>query len=525
MRIKCNNQRGGILVVLLIMVTIMGTVVASYIKLTSAQNASIARSQTWNAVIPVCEAGIEEAMSQVNSIIGTNYAVNGWVLSSNYFTLTRNLADGKYSVRVSTNTFPTIYSTGYLTDPVSKQQVSRTVKVTTTRFSTGMKGIVAKDNLVMTGITVVDSFDSEDSRFSTRGRYDPAKHKDGGFVGAVNGSVSGATVYGNVATGPSGAATGDVGDFGWLAGNTGIEPGHYANDLNLAFPVVQPPFSGGGLTPLPGTMTLTNFDYWSTMITTDIYPATPPASPITTNNFGSMTVTNYPASALPGTVTFNTTPVRSKTMPTAGTYLNLELKGAWYYYDQITSYTYPVRTYTYSMSAPSASTSTDSYDYVLTFPQYQMSALSLSGSQKLLVYAPTTLYVTGDFNMTGNSKIIIAPNGSLKLYVAGNTSLAGNGIFNYTLDASKMMYYGLPSNKSISITGNATFTGAIYAPAADIQLGGGGTDIYDVLGAIVGKSVLMNGHFQFHYDERLGRSKVQSKFTVASWEENTWPKL
>jgi hypothetical protein len=520
MKIRNKNEQGGILIVLLIILTVMGTVVASYIKLTSGQNTSITRSQTWNAVIPVCEAGVEEAMAQINSVIGTNYAINGWTVTNNYYTRTRTLPDGKYTVRISTNAFPVVYSTGFLTEPGSGKQVSRTVKVNTTRFSTGMKGIVAKESLVMTGITVVDSFDSEDGRFSTRGRYDPAKHKDGGFAGAVNGDVTGATVYGSVATGPKGAATGNVGDFTWLASSTGIEPGHYANDLNLAFPVVQAPFTAGPY-PLSGAMTLTNFDYWSTMITTDAYPATPPASPITTNNFGSMTVTTYPSSALLGTVTTNTTPTRSKTVPGTGTYLNLEIKGAWYYYDQITSYTYPVRTYSYSMTAPSISTTTDSYTYMLTLPQYMMSSLSLSGGEKLLVAGNTTLYVRDDFTMAGTSKIVIAPGASLKLYVGGKTSLAGNGIFNYNLDASKMMYYGLPSNKYISITGNATFCGAIYAPAADIQLGGGGVDTYDVVGAIIGKSVLMNGHFQFHYDERLGRSKVQSKFTVASWEEGT----
>jgi hypothetical protein len=106
--------------------------------------------------------------------------------------------------------------------------------------------------------------------------------------------------------------------------------------------------------------------------------------------------------------------------------------------------------------------------------------------------------------------------------VGGNTSLAGNGVMNYTQDASKFMYYGLPSNTSISYTGNASFTGIIYAPQAALQLGGGGNTVYDVVGAIMANTVSMNGHFNFHYDERLGRTQVQSKFTAASWEEITW---
>jgi hypothetical protein len=35
----------------------------------------------------------------------------------------------------------------------------------------------------------------------------------------------------------------------------------------------------------------------------------------------------------------------------------------------------------------------------------------------------------------------------------------------------------------------------------------------------VSKTAVLNGHFRFHYDERLGRSRVLSKFTVASWAE------
>jgi hypothetical protein len=79
--------------------------------------------------------------------------------------------------------------------------------------------------------------------------------------------------------------------------------------------------------------------------------------------------------------------------------------------------------------------------------------------------------------------------------------------------------FGLPSNRNIAISGNAAFTGVIYSPHADVTMNGGGTTIYDVVGAIVANTATMNGHFQFHYDERLGRSQVLAKFAVASWRE------
>ena len=193
---------------------------------------------------------------------------------------------------------------------------------------------------------------------------------------------------------------------------------------------------------------------------------------------------------------------------------------SWNDYDLITSYSYPSLTYTYSMTGTNSSVTTEYYDYVLVNNRYYMSSLSMSGGERMLVLgADVVLFIEGDFSMTGNSQVIIAPGGNIKLYVAGDINLAGNGIFNYTMDATHFSLFGLPTNKKIAISGNAAFTGVIYSPHADVTMNGGGTTIYDVVGAIVANSATMNGHFQFHYDERLGRSKVLSKYNVASWIE------
>jgi len=49
-------------------------------------------------------------------------------------------------------------------------------------------------------------------------------------------------------------------------------------------------------------------------------------------------------------------------------------------------------------------------------------------------------------------------------------------------------------------------------------LGGGGSSTYDFVGAIVAKSVNVNGHFSFHFDENL--LKAGPMFLVASsWQE------
>jgi len=41
--------------------------------------------------------------------------------------------------------------------------------------------------------------------------------------------------------------------------------------------------------------------------------------------------------------------------------------------------------------------------------------------------------------------------------------------------AKNFQYFGLPSNKTINFSGNATFAGVIYAPQADLTMSGGGS--------------------------------------------------
>ena len=69
--------------------------------------------------------------------------------------------------------------------------------------------------------------------------------------------------------------------------------------------------------------------------------------------------------------------------------------------------------------------------------------------------------------------------------------------------------------------GNTAFTGTIYAPTADFQLGGGGNSTYDFVGASITKSVKMNGHFNFHYDENLRRNGMGKGYIPTNWKEKS----
>ena len=97
-------------------------------------------------------------------------------------------------------------------------------------------------------------------------------------------------------------------------------------------------------------------------------------------------------------------------------------------------------------------------------------------------------------------------------------TLSGNSVVDGGV-AANLAYYGTTNNTQISFTGNAAFTGTIYAPEADIKLGGGGNNTYDVVGAIIGNTITMNGHFNFHYDESLINSGPSRGFVASSWTE------
>jgi hypothetical protein len=162
------------------------------------------------------------------------------------------------------------------------------------------------------------------------------------------------------------------------------------------------------------------------------------------------------------------------------------------------------------------------YTYKLDSLNYQLSTLSMNSTKKMIVTGDAVLYITGNISLSGQAQIEIAPGGSLKLYVAGaSASLGGNGVINHTGNAANFFYYGLPSNTSLSMSGNGEFVGVIYAPYADFHLSGAGSGDSDFIGASITKTVTMNGHFKFHYDENLRRIGPNRGSIVRSWDEMT----
>ena len=256
MKIRLATESGSVLATCLCTVAIMGISIAAYLDLVSAQNTSVARSQSWNATIPILEYGLEEALAHLYQN-GTNLALDGWTLSSAGYYKFRAVGDGWAFVTISNVNPPVIYSRGFAPVPLkSGTYVDRLVRVKTQGNNLFTKGLLTRGQITLNGNGLVDSFDSGSPAYSTNGLYTASKRKATAGIasnaGLVNILVTGnSSIYGNVATGPGGTigvgANGKVGDLAWMADGTksGIQPGASKDDMNVAFPDVTAPFTVG----------------------------------------------------------------------------------------------------------------------------------------------------------------------------------------------------------------------------------------------------------------------------------------
>lgn len=419
-----SNCVGSILMVTLMTGLIVGVVMASYLTLVRHQNATVARSQDWNAAMGAAEAGVEEALAQLTHVPLTtniNRGANGWQLSGGSYVVPgskRPILNGTYTVRFTDVPQPVIYATGTITNTALNATLSRTVEVRTTNapvFSVGMAALLdvtMKGNKIMT-----DSYISTSSTFSTGGQYDPAKARANGDVASVGGliNVGNGDIHGDLLTGPAG--TNSIGSQGSITGT-------YANDFNADYQNVKPP--------------------------TNLFSFLPPTASVVNRK-----LTNAVGGA-PGIVT-----------------------------------------YAYAFLA--------SDKFMLT---------GMGGQVYVGTNANVTLYVSGD---VAADNFYIAPGGKLTLYMAGKSFSVNSAVVNNGTP-SQFSYLGLTNNTAIDFRGNAEFTGTIYAPQAALTMGGGGSDAIDFSGACVVKSVTMNGHMHFHYDEALG-TLGPTVYKAAFWRE------
>jgi hypothetical protein len=271
---RSSGNQASVLMISLLLCMIMGISLASYLTLTRNQLLSVRRSQSWNASLSISEAGIEEGLCHINSPSALNgvFASNGWTQQPDgSYTVTRNVDGGYYTVTITIPSLalgPVITCQGFSqlvladagrpmfaaagVEPPAPQYSSRKVQVTTKLDALLTVTMAAKDLINLSGNNVgTDSFDSSDPNYSTNGLYDPTKNKANGDVvtdstitNAFN--LGNADIRGTIRTGPKGqpylGPNASVGDLAWVNGGTsGIQAGHFFDDMNVTWPDVMLP--------------------------------------------------------------------------------------------------------------------------------------------------------------------------------------------------------------------------------------------------------------------------------------------
>jgi hypothetical protein len=129
------------------------------------------------------------------------------------------------------------------------------------------------------------------------------------------------------------------------------------------------------------------------------------------------------------------------------------------------------------------------------------------------------LHITGDVDLGQDCEIIVRPGSSLVLYLDGNLTAGNNsGINNQSVPASFKLYGTGGPGQAFDIKAKEDFSGAVYAPNADVVINAGG----DVYGSFLGSSFQMNSGGNFYYDEMLKEASVNDetvRFVMKTWFE------
>ncbi|HSU55959.1 MAG TPA: collagen-binding domain-containing protein [Candidatus Dormibacteraeota bacterium] len=149
------------------------------------------------------------------------------------------------------------------------------------------------------------------------------------------------------------------------------------------------------------------------------------------------------------------------------------------------------------------------YNYVLTGNDYYAAALSSSATMYVTGY--TRLYVTGSVNVA--SITFADAQSRLDLYVAAPSIDFAPAV--YGAAPPQFVIWGLPTCKSMKMTGGKQFVGVIYAPEADLNATGG-SEFY---GAISANSFKCGGGFILHHDLGASKTVPPETLTILSWAE------
>ena len=238
---KLRREPGFILLSTLGFVLVIGITLGSYLLLVRQEDQTVVRSQCWNNALAMAEAGVDEALAQMNAS-PNDFSANGWgpgAGATTYGPVSRTLMSGSYTTRIVIESgVPTIYSTGSTSVPGTDQQVSRTVKVTVTsqQQSPFIVGLGAVGNINMNGNGMATaSWDSMTNTLSSNGLFVATLISTNGDVASVLGivDIGNHTINGNLYLGPTAS---------YASGSNQVA-GTIYYDYNVQFPPATLPTS------------------------------------------------------------------------------------------------------------------------------------------------------------------------------------------------------------------------------------------------------------------------------------------
>jgi hypothetical protein len=150
---------------------------------------------------------------------------------------------------------------------------------------------------------------------------------------------------------------------------------------------------------------------------------------------------------------------------------------------------------------------------------YVLSSLDVKSTETLNINGPVIIVVTGNVDIKGT--VNVNNHGSLTMYVAGDVTVGGNGMLNMTNVPANMVLFGTNATENgqeIKLHGNGAFSGAVYAPNAELNLKGGGNSGV-LFGAAVAYEIVIVGNYEFHYDEALDDFNTRREFRITRWRE------
>lgn len=140
------------------------------------------------------------------------------------------------------------------------------------------------------------------------------------------------------------------------------------------------------------------------------------------------------------------------------------------------------------------------------------SAITVKPGVKVTLNVQTSGYNLNNLTIQGGTTNA----GTVVMYLeSGNVTGSGGAVNNRP---ENFLFFGRPGVTAVTLSGNSTFVGVIYAPQADLTTSGGGSDDLDFRGSMVVKSITAKGHFKMHYDESLV-GVYFGYYAAGYWEE------